>query len=342
MRLIKYSFYAALLFSFTSCLKAKSDVGGILTDQGQIVTSVSESQYINTDLQNIGFHFTHASFANFDLSTPGTESVKFFTIKVTQARDKKMSGDMTVKFSSDPVTGYDPLPAGAVTFSDLVIPANSAPSFEVPVFFTVNKTLLNPANFYAVHVDIETVSQGVVNQIDGGIEVIFNPDPAFNVSPYTGRYQSTTTIVDSADILEINNNTRPYILSEGRYDPFFTGSIFQDNLIYPTDLQIYGLGSTTAYALYTVNKNTGAQTALFRPVYRIDNTGKVIDVLDRTTLASLNPVFDASSPNRITVGARNDQKRMDVKYRIRLTASSLNRWFDVTETYLYDKLQVLF
>lgn len=342
MRLIKYSFYAALLFSFTSCLKAKSDVGGILTDEGQIVTSISESQYINTDLQNIGFHFTHASFANFDLSSAGTESVKFFTVKVSQARDKKMSGDMTLTFSRSNVTGYDTVPASAITLSNVTIPANSAASFEVPVFFTINKAQLNPANFYAIHIDIASSSQGVVNSIDGGIDVIFNPDPAFNVSPYTGRFQATTTVVDSADVYEINNNTRPYILSEGRYDPFFTGSIFQDNLIYPTDLQIYGLGSTTAYSLYTINKNTGAQTALFQPVYRIDATGKIIDVLSRTTLASLNPVFDASSPNRITAGTGNDQKRMDVKYRIRLTANSVNRWFDITESYVYDKYQVLF
>lgn len=359
MRLIKYSFLAALLVTFTSCLKSKNDLGGLANDPGTVLASISESQYINTDLQNIGFHFSHNSFANFSYTTPN-EPVKFFTIKVTQTRDTKMSGDMKIRFKTSPYAGqgfpgaivYDAVPAGAIVVpadSTITIPANAASVFEYPVYFTINKALLDPTKLYGIEFELVSANQGKVNTSDNHIAVVFNGltnanGDALPSSRINGRYVATTNIQDSARAFGITNNTRPYILSEGRYDPWWLGaqgSAFQANHIFATDLQIYGLGSTTAFSMYALNLATGAQTQLVQVVYRIDATGKVVDVLNRATLTSLNPVFDNSVSNSF-VYTDNDTRELNVKYTIRLTVGGLNRPFTITERYTYDPMQVYF
>lgn len=343
MKLLKYSLYVSMVFAFSSCLKAKNDVGGLLTDQGEILSSISESQYLHTDEQNIGFHYTHGSIANVAFGT-GTESVKFFTLKVSQARNKKMSGDMTLTVKTSPVAGYDQLPAGAVTFSNVTIPANSAPVFEVPVKFTVNKAALDPTKWYAVNVELASVSQGVINATDKSIDVIFNIDPTYNTSRYTGRYVATTTVEDSAKVFGINQNTRTYMLSEGQYDPFgFAGGpAFSANLIYPTDLYAYAFGLVAeSFSLMTNNLTTGIRQATIQPVYRLDASGKVIDVLNRSTLTSLNPVFDNSAPNSFVITS-NNERVLSVKYKVLFTLGGLTRSITVTDRYVYDKIQVTY
>jgi hypothetical protein len=150
--------------------------------------------------------------------------------------------------------------------------------------------------------------------------------------------------VDSAGKYGVTNNTRPYVVTEGRYDPvgFVTGNVAMPGYLFVTNLIRYAQYSTSSWNLYANNLVTGANTALVSVAYKIDATGKVIDVVNRSTLASLNPIFDASNPNRITVTA-NDQKQLDVKYSIRLTAptppsaTTLNRPFTITEKYTYVK-----
>lgn len=346
MKLVKYSIVAAAMVSLTSCLKAKTDLGGMRTDQGSILTSISESQYLNTNDQNVGLAYTHNTFANFSFTTPN-EAVKLFTLKITQARDVKMSGDMKVKLRVKPLTGYDQIPTGAFQFGDttFTVPASSATVFEVPVTYQVNKSLLNPNNMYGMSVELVSSTQGAVNVTDGHIDVIINgllgSSGPINNTRINGRYQATTTIEDSAKILGITNNTRPYILSEGKYDPYYSGNEFLANHLYATDVQIYaGAGSTTGFSLYAFNLTTGASTAVVQVVYKIDPaTGKVIDVLNRSNLVSLNPTFDNSVSNSY-VYTNNYTRSLNVKYTVRLTVGGLTRPFTITDRYTYDIYQI--
>lgn len=333
------------IISLTSCLKAKNDVAGILTDPGQIVTSISESQYLSADLQNIGFHYTHGSFANVAL-TGGNEAVKFFTLKVSQARGTRVSGPLKIQFSSSPVPGYDELPAGAIVITDSVItvPENKEQVFEYPVRFNINKSLLQPDLHYAVHITLNGANQGVVNALDDEIDVIFNMDLAFNTSRYSGRYVATTTIEDSAKVYGITQNKRTYILTEGRYDPFFAvgGSTSVGNAIFPTDLYAYAFGLfTESFSLMSNSISTGARQAIIQPVYQLDANGKVVDVLSRTGLVSLQPVFDNSAPNAFEITS-NNERTLSVKYKVYVTLNGLTRSFTITDKYIYDKNQIAY
>lgn len=336
MKFIKYSLFALVVVSMASCLKPKNDFGGTRTDEGTIVTSITETQYLNTDAQNIGFHF--GAFANFSFNTLPNESVRFFTLNVSQPREKRMSGNMTVRIEADTLPGFEPLPASALNvIQDVVIPASSASEINHPVRFTVNKTGLLDANHYGVRFRILSVSQGIVSSLDDSVDVIINPWPAYNNSRYSGRYVATTTIVDSARVYGITNNTRPFVLTEGEY----TAGSFDAGNIYPTDLYMYAFGSASALALVAPNMATGAQTNIVRPVYKVDGTGKVVDVLDRLTGLSLNPVFDNSAPNSF-VYTSNDQRVLSVKYTVRLTLNGLNRPFTITDRYTYDAIQAYY
>lgn len=345
MKLNKYILIAAGALSMTACLKPKSDVAGILTDPGLIVSSISESQYLNTDEANIGFHFTHASFANLAI-TSGNEAVKFFTIKVSQARGKKMSGPMSVRFSTTQISGYDVLPAGAIALTDSVItvPESKEATFEFPVRFTVNKSLLNASRHYGIHFTLTQTNQGVVNALDDEIDVIFNMDPVFNDSRYSGRYVATTTIEDSAKVYGITQNKRTYILTEGVYDPFVavSGSTSETNTIYPTDLYAYAFGLfSESFSLMSNNISTGVRQAIIQPVYKLDANGKVTDVLNRNTGNSLNPVFDNAAPNSFVVDS-NNERVLSVKYRVYVTLNGLTRTFTITDKYTYDKNQIAY
>jgi len=336
MKFLKISLIAlAIGGSLSSCLKAKNDFAGIREDEGSIVTSIAETQYINTDAQNIGFHFQ--AFSNFSFTQLPNEQVKFFTLHIGQPR-KKMSGPMTVKVSMTALAGYTLPPAGAITIpSEISVPASDASSYDFTVKFAVNKTLLDPNDWYGATFTITSVSQGVFSALDKSVEVIFNGWPDWNPSKVTGRYVATTTITDAANVYRVNDNTRYFMLTEGDYA---TGA-YVPNVIYPSDLYIYAFGSATFTSLYANNLSTGANVAIFNPVYRVDATGKVIDVLNRSTLVSLNPVFDASAPNSF-VYTSNDERVLSVKYSVSLTLNSVTRLFTVTDKYVYDKIQAYY
>jgi hypothetical protein len=340
MKFIKYSLLALVAFTFASCLKAKNDFAGLREDEGQIVTSVAETQYVNTDAQNIGFGFY--IFNNFSFTTLPNESVKFFTLHIAQPREKKMSGSMTVKFTVSPSDHGLPLPpAGAIQVADVVVPASSANSFDFPVKFTVNKALLDPSQHYGIKFTISSVSQGIASNADNYADVIINEDPAdllaaysaagtFNTSKITGLYTVTTTVVDSAKVYGVNGNTKQMYLVENGV-----------NNIEELDLYLYAFGNAARQQVAAANLTTGAITGLFRPRYVIDANGKVIDVVNAITGLTLSPVFDPSSANAFVYTA-NDQRTLNVKYTIRLTFSALNRPFTITESAKYATIQAMY
>jgi hypothetical protein len=343
MNFVKYSLIAAGLISFTSCLKPKADFGGTRTDAGTIVTSITEAQYINTDLQNIGYTFTGTS-ANFSFATPN-ESVRFFTLHIAQPRDTKVSGSMTVRVAmsaADPSL-FTPLPAGAVTVSDITVPASDAAGYDVPVMFTVNKALLDPTEFYGAVFTITSTSQGVFSELDKSVTVVINgADGTHNTDRVFGRYLATTTIIDSANLYRIHENKRPYILSQGIWNPFGGQFTSVPNRIYLQDLLWYGLtGASVANSLQAYNTVTGATTEIVRPIYVMDATGKVTDVLNRLTNTTLSPVFDNSVSNQFTYTS-NTVRTLTVKYTVRLTVGAVTQPFTITDSYTYDPNQVTF
>lgn len=362
MKFAKYSLIAAGIVSMTSCLKAKSDFGGTREDAGTIVTAISEAQYINTDLQNIQFHFTGTS-ANFAFNT-ADEDVKFFTLHVAQPRDTKVSGSMTVKITATnadaAAAGYDPFPLANLSFGSIsgssrvgtyTVPANGGDAFDVPVMIRVTKAGLDASKYYALNFTISDASQGTVSELDKSIFVLVNGGNAeHNNSRVTGRYVARTTITDSANLFGASNNTRPYILTEGRWNPFGLAggaTSFQANTIVPTDLQIYGLGSSTAFNIYAFNKATGVSTAIVSPAYVIDATGKVINVVTRASIAAATPtplpglVIDPSFENKFTY-TNNTTRTLRVKYTFRATVGGVNQPFTITDEYYYDPVQVTF
>jgi hypothetical protein len=339
MKFIKYSLLALVTFAFASCLKPKNDFGGLREDKGTIVTSIAETQYINTDAQNIGFGFS--VFNNFSFTDIPNESVKFFTLHIAQPRDTKMSGAMTVKFSMQPSDFGLPLPpAGAINLVDVVVPASGANEFDYPVKFTVNKTLLDPSQHYGVKFVITSVSQGVASQLDKTVDVIINEDPAdlglghssatFNKSKITGLYTVTTSLKDSANAYGVNNNTRQmYFLENGV------------NQIDEVELYLYAFGNGSYDMITAANLTTGTMTGIVPVRYVLDATGKIIDVRNSRTGVSLNPVFDSSFPNSF-VYTSNDVRTLSTKYTIRLTAGGLNRPFTITENAKYATIQAFY
>jgi hypothetical protein len=353
MKFVKYSLIAAGIMSMTSCLKSKSDFGGTREDAGTIVTAISEAQYLNTDAQNIGFGFS-GTWANFAFNTPN-ESVKFFTLHISQPRDTKISGSMTVKVSASTSQatsfGYDAFPISNIQITDINVPASDAVSIDVPVMFTVNKAGLDPSKYYALSFTLTGTSQGVISELDKTVFVLINGGNAeHNNSRITGRYIARTTITDSANAFGANNNTRPYILTEGRWNPFGLASgatNFTPNIVVPTDLQIYGLGSSTAFSLYAFNRATGVSTAIISPAYVLDASGKVINVVQRSTITSPTPtpltglVIDNTYPNGFTY-TNNNTRTLSVRYTFRATVGGITQPFTVTDTYTYDPVQVSF
>ncbi len=337
------------VISLTSCLKAKSDFAGIREDKGSIVTSIKETQYLNVDAQNIGFHFN--VFSNFSFNQLPNEQVKFFTLHVAQPRDNKVSGSMVVKVAMTPHPGWLDAngnviqafvfpPAGAITIpSEITIPAQGGTSFEIPIKFAVNKALLNAANWYGAKFTVTTVSQGVVSSLDKSIDVAFNVDPAwvigassatFNTSRITGLYQATTTIVDANKVYGITNNTRKFYLLE-------TGN----NVVDGVDLYQYAFGSANYDQLYGANLTLGTQTPIIPVRYVLDASGKVIDVRNSRTGLSLTPTFDASAPNSF-VYTSNDERVLSVKYSVTLTLNAIPRVFTITDIYRYDNIQAFY
>ncbi|HSU28385.1 MAG TPA: hypothetical protein VLJ68_08385 [Chitinophagaceae bacterium] len=346
MKFIKLSLLILLVGSLSSCLKAKNDFAGLRTDSGNIVISITEKQYLNADLSNIGFGFQ--AFANFSFSTPN-EAVRFFTLHVSQPRDKKMSGPITVHVVMTNVGGYDPVPANAVSVVDVVIPQSSAMAFDVPVTYSVNKALLNTANWYGATFTITSVSEGVFSDLDKSLEVIFNDDPFFNTSKYTGRYKWKSTVSDPAGQFLAINNTKPVNLEENAA-----------NNLDPFDFEAFVLSGNAAYRyLWANNTSNGANTAIFRPRYVLDATGKVTSITNQSNVAAsssattvvlvntavTNIVVDPSTTNQFTYTS-NGVRTMTVKYSFDLTTTInsvvTTRKVTVTESWTYDAVQAFY
>lgn len=338
MKYIKYSFAILSVFILASCLKSKSDFGGLREDPGTIVVSITEKQYLNTDLRNIGFGW--GMFANFSFTSPATENVKFFALHVSQPRETKMSGSIKVKIAMTPLAGYDALPAGAVTIpAEIEIPASTAPSFDVPVRFAVNKSLLNVNNWYGATFTITSVSQGVFSELDKSLDVVINEDPAFNTSKYTAQYKWTSTVSDPANQYTITDNTKPVFVYE-----------IAPNQLEILDFYAYALTGVTTNTqfLYANNRTTGANTTMLRPRYILDATGKITSisiVASGAAGTAANLTLDAGSSNQFVYTA-NDDRTITVKYSFDLT-STINsvvttRKVTVTEKFVYDRIQNMY
>lgn len=329
MRILKISLFILLIASLASCLKPKNDFAGTREDEGSIVISIMERQYINVDAQNLQLGY-NVNFANLSFTTPN-EPVLFFTVHVAQLRKNKLTGPLVLQMQTTSMSGFDPLPAGALNVTSITVPQSSADAFDFPVLIPVNKAVLNPNGSYGVTFKLTGTSQGVISAGDASIDVVFNQSASYNSSRATGRYVGITTIRDSANLYTATNNTRPMLLLEN-----------VASSVDPLDLQFYAVGST-AYGLRAINTTLSGNASLvvlLQPRYVFDANGKVIDVRTRAGV-SLNPVFDVSSPNQF-VYTSNNQRTLQVKYTVRLTFSGLTRPFTITDSYTYDPIQVGF
>jgi hypothetical protein len=338
MRLIKYSIFLLSLVSLTSCLKSKNDWGGTREDKGTIVISVTEKQYINADAQNIGFGYTN-SYANFSFTAPaGNEDVRFFTVHISQPRETKLSGNLTLRVNMSPLTGFTMPPIGAITVpASYTVPASSASAFDYPVRFTVNKSLLNANNHYGATFSISSPNQGIVSTLDSTIDVVFNYDVPYNTSRYTGRYVVAETLSDPARQYTVNN-VKPIVLLENA-----------TNRIDLYDWYAYTLSNGAATSLnyiFANNITTGANTALFAPRFTLDATGKVTAIQNASNTAAVtNLAVDAAAPNQFTYTS-NDNRSFTFKYSFTLT-TTINgvvtpRTVTVTDSYTYDATQIFY
>jgi hypothetical protein len=335
MKFIKYSFVFAGLLFLTSCLKPKNDFGGMRTDKGDVVLAITEQQYLSSDLNNIGFEWSGA-FANFSFTDPGsTETVRFFHVHVSQPRDVKIKGSMTVDFTMSDLDGYTLPPSGAITIAPITIPATSELSFDVPVYFSVNKTLLDPDEHYGATFTISSASQGIIAENEKSVPLIINEDADYNESKYTGVFQWVSTVTDAANLYGVDNNKKPNV------------QLFEDDPgeLYLMDWPPFALGDATgAQRIWAFNKTNGVSTSIFAPVYHLDASGKITSITNGSGTASVtNITLDPSAPNKY-VYTSNYDRVMEVKYSFDLTGAvngvTQTRKVTVSEKWTYAKLQI--
>ena len=346
MKFLQYSLLVAVTATtLTSCLKNRSEQGGLLEDKGSIVTSISEKQYINSDAQNIGAGYTNA-VANFNFTKRPNESVKFFTLSVSQPREKKITGSMTVHITASDLLPTDPtglldtpLPAGAINVTDVVIPAQDAPLITVPVFYTVNKTLLNPANYYGVKFRAVSASQGAVSVLDSSIDVTLNASyMSFNTnqSDYEANYNYSNDVIDPVNQYVIHQRTAKRYLVE----------VSPNNLKYEDSYFFALTGGASSPNLVVNNTTTGATTSLFRPRFVLNAAGQVTSVVnDNASAIVTNLALDPTGLNKFTYTS-NTVRTLNVKYTFTLTTTINSvvtpRTVRVSEDLTYDPLQVIF
>ena len=351
MKYIKYSLFVTLAATmFTSCLKSRSDAGGLLDDKGSIVTSIAEQAYINTDAQNIGAGFTN-TFANFNFGTRPNESVKFFTLNISQPRETKISGSMTLHITAADLLPIDPsglvsapLPAGAISVQDITVPASGASSISVPVMFNVNKTLLNPGQIYGAQFRVVSSSQGAVSALDSSIAVVFNgayimtvgtPSYTINNSDYQANYKYSNDVVDPVNQFGIHQRTALRYIRE-----------VAANTLELEDTYFFNLQGVTSPNLVVNNFTTGATTSIFRPNFILNASGVVTSVVNASASAAVtNLALDPSGANKFTYTS-NNQREFHVKYSFTLT-TTINgvvtpRTVKVSEDLTYDPNQIYF
>ena len=342
MKFIKFSFLIALIAGFSSCLKNTRDIGGLLSDKGSILTTISERSYINTDAQNIGFGYSH-TVANFNFTKRPNESVKFFTLKILQARETKLNGPLVVKVTMTNLTGFDPLPAGAITVTDITVPASTNALVVFPVFFTVNKASLDVTKTYGVNFKLTSANQGAISAGDGDIDVNINyadfnsATSTYNASDIAANYRYKNSVVDAANEFGLNNNRTAYLLE------------YEQNVVEYADLYFYGL--TGAYnGNLTANVfSTGAPRTLFRPRFTLNSGGQVTSVM-QSPLAAASAAVSALTLDPTGVNAfvytSNNVRTLKVKYSFTYT-STINgvvtpRTIKVSEDFSYDPDQIYF
>jgi hypothetical protein len=314
MKMIKLVCLAFVALCLGSCLKTANDFAGLRTDSGSVVTAILEKQYVLNDHHGAGAGY--AIYAGFSFAAPATETVKFFTLHISQPK-AKMSGNMTVKFEMTASSLGTLPPAGAITIADITVPANTADGFDVPVRFTVNKSLFNPAVNYAAVFTITSVSQGITSSLEKSVEV------AINNSKFTARYHLVSTVTDPAGQYGITNNAKAIALIE----------------VAPNVLGLYDPLSGSAGGPQAATLATGAAVNMLATArYALDANGKVTGVFDNAT--NKNAVIDASSGFTYTA---NDDRTFILKYTYPFTSTingvATTRNISVTEKYTYDTPQ---
>lgn len=345
MKYIKYSLFIAMIVTFSSCLKSKSDVGGLLNDKGSILTTISEKAYINTDAQNIALGYDH-TVANFNFTKRPTESVKFFTLKISQPRETKLNGPLVLKVTMTNLAGFTPLPANAITVTDITVPASTESQIVFPVFFTVNKAGLNVNDDYGVNFKITSANQGLISSLDSDIDVWINYSDfnvaltsTFNASDITANYTYKNSVVDPANQFGINNLKTSYLME------------ISPNIVEYADQLVYAFsgGATLNPSLEVNNLITGARTALFRPRYTLNASGQVTGISQSPSSAPqaaiTNLALDPTGVNAF-VYTSNNNRTMKVKYTFTLT-TTINgvvtpRTVRVSEEFSYDPDQIYF
>ncbi|MFC4262226.1 hypothetical protein ACFOWM_05025 [Ferruginibacter yonginensis] len=307
------------------------------------MTTISEKAYINTDAQNIGAGYDH-TVANFNFTKRPTESVKFFTLKIAQARETKLNGPLVLKVTMTNLPGFSPLPANAITVTDITVPASTDPLIVFPVFFTVNKAALNVNDDYAVNFKLTSANQGAISSFDSDIDVWinysdfnFNLTSTFNASDITANYTYKSSVVDPANQFGINNLKTEYLME------------ITPNVVEYADQYVYALAGAVNPNLEVNNLVTGARTALFRPRFTLNATGQVTAVTQSTlsapSTAITNLALDPTGVNAF-VYTSNNNRTLKVKYTFTLT-TTINgvvtpRTVRVSEEFSYDPDQIYF
>ena len=338
MKFIKIVFLLTVLAGFTSCLKSNHDVGGLLSDKGSILTSISETAYLNTDAQNVGLGYDH-TVANFNFSKRPNESVKFFTLKISQPLQTKLSGSLVLKVST---SAYDasgtviPVPTGAINVTDITVPASNDKLLVVPVFFTVNKTLLDPTMIYGIKFTLTAANQGAISAGDKSVNVIINysnNSVTTNTSDYEANYTYKSSVVDAAGVIGLNNLKTMYLTQTS-----------------PTTLQYadqlaYAFGAADYKFLLARNFATGAVVDLFEPSFTIDANGKITGVTNASGSAEVtNLVLDPSGINQFVYTSNNNRK-LNVKYSFTYTPTTgvvTPRTVKVSDDFSYDPNQIYY
>jgi hypothetical protein len=338
MRLIKISFLFAVLAVFSSCLKSKNDIAGLMNDKGGIVTSIAETEYIDQDNNTIGFPYYGTTSFDFG-SLPG-ELVKFLSVHVSQPRDAKVNGSLKLGFTASNGSGT-PLPAGALNISPITIPAFDGASKDFNIKFAVTKTALDPNEDYSVVLTLATVDQGIISANANSIEIFIHN------SKFYGRYKCETTVTDPLNYIKITKNTRSVMLDD-LVTFFGPPAFFPPNyLSFDDEYSSALLGGTQGLSILVDNLVTGTTAtryALMYPTYALNTgTGNVTGVFNTLTGANYNVTFTADLANKFTYTA-NDDRTLEVSYTVTLTApipgGTSSRVFKVLDKYTYHPIQV--
>lgn len=325
---------------FSSCLKTKNDFAGLRTDNGGIVVSILEDEYIDQDNNVIGFGYQ--PFAHFDFGG-ADEDVKFFTAHITQTKDARVKGTMKLTITAQNGSGT-PVPAGAITIpATYDIPAFDSVAADVPIMFKVNKSLLDPNESYSVVFTITGSDQGAVSLNKSSIEVVLYP------GKYYGRYTVETTVTDPLNVYKITSNTKPVLLDDLllSFGPRPAAIDNQQYLSFIDEYYVGLTGSDEGLGLLVDDLTSGTSSpegVLIYPTYHLDASGKVDGVFNTLTGDNYNVTFTNDLSNQM-VYTDNAHRTMEVSYDVVVDApapggTTQSRKFHVQEKYKYHLDQV--